>query len=523
LSIASTLRQTKRPYYLVEIDFEGLTKRYSSIDISVPYSAGNPRLFRAGIKNEIEIGATFDLINYRYTMEDVLIEIANKGRLQDLEVSRSLDGSQGTIYLWTDGLDWSEIETDGVLFKGQFQKEYHDANTYSFRLIDHSASRVNRIPTTTINTDTWASHRTAGGGGSMAGRAQPLVFGDWSKGVPLLCVNTASFIYLVCTGKSKSVDGDYTATTENIYDKNGSVIGAVNYTFYPSGLDGEGNVVTQATFIGDQIANEPITCSLRAILDGAGDITGTIDTLIEHPADILYYLLKYYSSLDPSEIHLQSIKTMRALYPSLRFTTMINTQADGVDILNRILSQCQCARIPRGNGIGIMVLQPDSLPNIGRIEDKLHIQKGSAKISKTPADLICNDLRVIYGPNPGTRTFEKSIVYDRVNDMDCRDSFYDYGAYPQRELQLTDVWDDGTAVVLAKRYIKLNAFRHDIVECEVPIWEGFDILEGDRALLTMEEGPSHDGTGWTDEPCILIERRFKQATLYQKWWRIAAV
>ena len=97
------------------------------------------------------------------------------------------------------------------------------------------------------------------------------------------------------------------------------------------------------------------------------------------------------------------------------------------------------------------------------------------------------------------------------------------GAYPQRELQLTDVWDDGTAVVLAKRYIKLNAFRHDIVECEVPIWEGFDILEGDRALLTMEEGPSHDGTGWTDEPCILIERRFKQATLYQKWWRIAAV
>lgn len=520
-TINDALRESKSPLFLVELDFDGLIRRYAARNVSVPNPGGDEKLFEAEILNAFEVGSSFDLRSFTYSATSVGLQIANKERLQDRETTRMLDRYTGTIYVWCEGLNWSDIETDGIILRGRFQKNYHNKYVYSFTLREFSEDKFATIPRTTINIDTWPDHRTEGGAGSVAGLPQPLVFGDWSKGVPLLCVRySAPFCYIVHIGITKSTEAEYNATTENVYDKNGVVINAANYTLFPNTYDGEGNVVSLFHFgANDQVANEPLSCSIRALTDPNGEITGTAATLLEHPAHIVHYLMIHRSNLSSSEIHAESLKTMVSLLPGFKFASIINSPSSGVDIIDRLLFQCLCARILRKGGVGVMVFDT-SVPEIQHMIRDSNMVVRTARISKTPADLIVNDFRVFYKLNPTTGNYESELVRDRTNNPECERSYHDYGERPRKELRLPDVHVEAIAVAIVNRYIEYLAYRHDLIELEVPYWEGFDTLEGDKGILTLEEGSSTDGAGWTQEPCILLERKFGEKSIYQKWWRI---
>ena len=518
-TISDALKKSKSLLLLVELDFDGLVRRYATRTVSVPNPGGDEKLFEAEILNDFEVGTSFDLKSFGYSTTSINLQIANKERLQDRETTRMFDQYTGTIYVWCEGLNWSDIEADGIVFRGRFQKNYHNKYIYSFILREFSEDKFAIIPKTTINTGTYPNHRTEGGGGSVAGLPQPLVFGDWSKGVPLLCVNTVGNGYLVHVGIAKSTEAEYNAATENVYDKDGSVINPANYTFYPDTFDQESNVLAGFDFTGDQAANEPLSCSIRALTDGNGEITGTAATLLEHPAHIIHYLMMHKSDLSLFEIHIESLKTMVSLLPGFKFATIINSPSNGVDIIDRLLSQCLCARIPRKGGVGVMVFDT-SVPKIQHMIRDSDMVIRTARISKTPADLVVNDFRVFYKLNPTTGKYEAELVRDRVNNSECEKSYHDYDAMPRKELKLPDVHEEATAIAIVNRYIEYLAYRHDLVELEVPYWLGFDILEGDKGILTLEEGSSSDGLGWTQEPCILLERGFGTKSIYQKWWRI---
>lgn len=517
--ITDKLKQAKQIEFLVDLDFSGMIRRYAMRNISVPNSGGDPLLFEGLITNQISLGSSYNLNSNTYSLSDVQITIANKARLQDQETVRKLDGGAGTIRLWCEGLDWTDIDVEGIVFKGYFKKDWHDKYRYSFRLVDPIKSASQQIPSSTINADTWSSHRTEGGGGSVAGLPQAIVYGDFPKGIPLKCVDTSAYKYLACAGVVKSADADYTATTENVYDKDGAVIGAANYTFYPGGVDGQGNVAAYFDAISDYAASEPLSCSLRGIKDGSGEITGTADALVEHPTDILYHLLANHTTLDSDDIDITTVRTMRSLLPGLKFASIVNSQTGSINIIDRILKQCQCARIQRRGKAGVMTFDTDAV-NIGHCKRYDQVAK-TVRLSKTPEESICNDLKVYYALNPTTGKYEGELTRDRTNSPDCKKSYYDYGAREQQILKLPDVQQEATAIACASRYVELRAYRHDIVTVEAPYWQGWDTLEGDAGLLTIEEGPSTDGTGWVDEKCILLDRKFQAKTILQKWWRIA--
>lgn len=517
-SIADALAKAREVFFLVEIDFEGLIARWAIRDISVADSAGADRKFEAAILQPFDVATNFDIRVPRYSMNAVSMQVQNKGRLQDELSRRRLDGARGRIYAWCDGLTWQDIEPACRIFQGAFVADEYDRHTYSFHLADEALSKFHSLPGTTINADTWPSHRTEGGGGSVAGLPQALVFGDWPKGVPLRCVDTAAFKYGGLAGVAKSVDADYTAATKAAYNKDGSTIGPANYTFYPGGLDGEGNLVAYFDMTADQSASEPLSCSIEGLADGSGEITGATDTLIEHPAHTVHYLALYHSDYAVDEIDIESIKTMRSLLPGVRFASIINAAADGVNIVDRILSQCQCARLPRAGRFGVMVFNTAAV-DVGRI-DVDREGHGRPKFWKTPEDMLCNDLLILYGLNPTTGKYEGRLVRDRSNNADCQKSERQYGRRPQQELKLPDVQEEATAIICADRRLAVAAYRHDVMAEAWPYAVGMDYREGDAGLVTAEDGPSRDGSGWSDEKCLLIERRFGAKTISQTWWRI---
>jgi len=520
-TVSEALRQAKEPDFLVELDFDGLVKRYAMKDITVPNSSGDDKLFEAAIQMpELDIGTPFDFRAWRYNIQRVIIRIANKGRLQDEETRRRLDGGIGRIYVWTPGLTWDDISTNGLIFCGAFEKHSHDKYSYEFSLTDRTEQVFKKIPDKFISQDVWSNVRTEGGAGSVAGHAYPVIFGNWSRGIPLKCVDTSAYKYLAVLGKCKSADADFTGGTKNVYDKNGTVRPPANYTFYPGGVDPEGNVIGYFDFTGDESANEPLSCSIEGLFDGSGEITGTAGQLIQHPADIVYYLMKHYSSLLQGEIHVETLKTMRSLLPGLKFPCIINKEADGGDIIDRILHQCRCARIQRGSGIGVVTFDTGSAP-LKTIKKSLHLVGRTATIEPTPMDAVFNDIKASYALNPSTGAYEAELSRDRTNSPTCRQSYLQYGDRPMRTLSLPDVQDQAVATYLVDRVIDLSSFRHDIAAVEVPYWDGIDLREGDAAYVTLEEGASSDGNGWVDEPCILVERRFRRRTIIQKWWKIA--
>jgi hypothetical protein len=99
-------------------------------------------------------------------------------------------------------------------------------------------------------------------------------------------------------------------------------------------------------------------------------------------------------------------------------------------------------------------------------------------------------------------------------------SYYDYGEQPEYIFELPDVQEEGTALALGNRLIELKANRHDLIEIELPYWDGIDYREGDATVLSIREGASSSGAGWVDEKCILVEIGFGRNTIKQKWLRI---
>ena len=522
--IAAAFRENNEAYFLVTLDFNGWIQRFTNKlrgeinSLAIPNSGGNDLFFDGLIQNQLIVGSTLDLYSMRQTLGSVRVDLINKHRFQDNEKHHHLDGGIGEIHLWTPGLDWIDIENKPI-FRGTFRKEYHDKFTYSFTLEDISKSKFKTLPENIIDDNTWPTHRTEGGGGSVASKTEPLIFGDWPKGIPLLCVHTTDFVYLAGMGVVNSADADYTATTENVYDKDGSVIDAAGYIFYPGAVDGEGNAVATFDFTGDQAASEPLSCSIQGLTDGSGEYTGTAGTLIEHPSDNLHYLIALDSNFDSDEISIQTLRTMRSLLSGWKFATIINSSTEGINITDRLLIECQCARVQRWGKTGVLALNMDAPLSTGRIH-KFDLIGRTVTISKSPYENLCNNLRVFYGLNPSTGKWEGEFVIDRMNDPESEKSYWAYGEQPQQELQLADVQLEWVAWACANRWLQFRRFRHDIVECDVPYGEGWDCLEGDGGLLTIEEGASLDGEGWVDELCLLLSRQFGNGLIRQTWWRV---
>ena len=140
------------------------------------------------------------------------------------------------------------------------------------------------------------------------------------------------------------------------------------------------------------------------------------------------------------------------------------------------------------------------------------------------------DFRVFYCSfwgkfyNPTTQKYEREYIWDQSNTPLCKKSVIRYGERPRVDIKLPDLplVGGGQITTFKDRYLTINAFRHDVVTTEVPYWEGFGVLEGDIHKLTVEEGASSDGNGWVLEPCILLDKKYNDKTITQRWWRISS-
>lgn len=518
-TISEALKDTKQPELLLEVDFGAEVLRYAYRDIAVPESGGTPRLFKGCLMNHLAIGTSFNWRSMTYSSRSVNCEVANKERLQDKEVTRIFDNAIGRVYVWTPGLDWADIADEGLIFSGLCRKDFHTKHAYGFTIEDPWDIMSVTLPGVTIDANTWPSMRTEGYGGSVSQKPAPLLLGEWSRGIPLRCVNTAGFVYLAHLGVSKSADADYTAGTVDVYDKNGSVIAPAGYVFTPNGMDGEGNVCAYFTFTGDQKDSEPLSCSIKGLYDAAGDITGTAGLLIEHPADIVQYLLRNHSFFGDSGSDLESLGTMRNLLPGLKFAALFNDRIQTSDAVNRILSQCFCSALSIGGKAGVVVIDPLASPR-GRIDAERESAGAGARITYTDRDDVHNNIRLQYALNPSTGQYEGSATANRHNNQHCKQSYHDYGETPEKTIDCPDIRIAAAANQVLNRLVNLKVYRHELVDIEVPYHVGMEYREGDAAELTVPEGSSVLGTGWGHEKCILIEREFLDRTIRQKWWKV---
>ena len=108
-TISNALKKSKSPLLLVELDFDGLIRRYATRTVSVPNPGGDEKLFEAKIMNDFTVGTSFDLRSFGYSTTSINLQIANKERLQDREITRMFDQYMGTVYVWCEGLNWSDI------------------------------------------------------------------------------------------------------------------------------------------------------------------------------------------------------------------------------------------------------------------------------------------------------------------------------------------------------------------------------------------------------------------------------
>jgi len=518
-AIADALTLSREPVFLVALELTGKTIRVSTRDVSVP-SSGDDVGFEGILLKPPAFGNSFNLDSMTYSMSSISLSLANNGRIQDLEPDVEMDGGVGKVWIWTPGLTWEQVEENGLLFRGTIQKQGHDRGSYSIQLVEETRFLDRTIPEQVIDTSRWPAHRTVGGGGSVAGKPIPLVFGSWEGLVPMWCVETAAFQYIIGQGIMVSTDADYTAGTVSVWNGSGAAVGAGNYAFSQP-VDGQGLPTALFDFTGGQ--TEVLTCSVEGLMDGSGEYTGTAGDVIERPGDIIHYLWANYTRLVQSGvIGVGSLKALRANLPGTSFAVWIGAQSTVREVVDRILVQCLCARAQIMGKVSVVAFEPNwskAPPPAAYLDTTVDALAGSVAIGRTPMDKVCNAVLTQYQWDPLASTHTMVTWRDWTNDDRCEKSKNRYGARPTAQLSLPDVRSITAATTLQSRYLDWFAMRHDLLYMTCSWEKGIDVQEGDVALITCPEGPARDAGGWIEEPFMLLERKFTQTGIDQVWWR----
>lgn len=523
-TLADKLRSAKEIQFLLELEYDDGVIRAASYDIAVPYSGGTPKLFKSMMLAGLTVELSYDFINSVQPTPNVSITLANSDRLQDKEVTRALEAGYGTIYVWAPGCDWADIEDDGAIFKGRIVKQHHTKTHYVIRLVGLANDCMKTIPEVTINDNTWPSHRKSSSGTTgtaVSAQPVPLIFGDVREGVPLYCVDTSAYKYAIMHGVSKATDTEYSSQTLEVWDNTLTKIApGGSHTFYPAVLDGEGNPTAIFDFAADRQAQEPMTCDAWGPEDKTGEFSGSAGTLITHPADIAHYLLVHHGTLDVADIDRGSFATARGLVPSLRYGSIINKQEDGQTIINRLFKHIYLCLSQRGKKLGCFALS-DVAPTGFVFEDARDLVTERARFMRTPYDRISNNVHAFGRYHGQAGTYLEDVVIDRYKSRLARDSRNVYGEKPRTVLYCPDANTLQQTANVAKRFLSITAFQHDLIELQTPYWQVIDFRLGDIGKLTLTDGSSSDGSGWTQEPCVLVGQRFDAQSVKTTWWRIA--
>ena len=143
-----------------------------------------------------------------------------------------------------------------------------------------------------------------------------------------------------------------------------------------------------------------------------------------------------------------------------------------------------------------------------------------AIFGKTDDGMVCNKLTIKYGFNSATGKYEGSLTYDRNNNSICKSSYFEYGERPEVVLSFPDIHIESAAHYAAMRHLTFFSHRHDTVSRYATYADGYDLREGDMALITDENGVSRDGNGYIDEKFILVEKAYMKDKIKQLWWRV---
>jgi len=483
--------------------------------------------FEEGIMSISDIGVYFSFDNLRYTSSEVIVnlkQLPNKP-LQTLETGGNVEFAKGDIYVWANGLNWEDIQTDGKIFSGYFEKINHTKNKYSFKLIEKTKGDSIILPVNTINEVSWPSHRKEPASDQVSGFGQNIIFGRFQKGIPVPCVDTSGFKYHAAVGLIKPTDSDYTSGTYDLYDKDGNIISPASYVFTTE-LDGQGSPNSIFDFASDPNGAgyiEPFHCSADGIVDSGG-VYIEENELIEHPADIIQYVYDNFTQHNIDDIDFRKIKDIKRVVPGVHFSTLINAEISSNDLIDRITSNIICPKTLINGKIGTVnfELQGDPVTELNDYDFK----GDEIVFSKLDRNIICNNISMRYTPNFAPKgkdagRFEREVNYNKTNHILCKLSYGEYGKETEKKIiNLGDVQLKYTAYHLADRYLSFFSHLHDLIEdYEVSYDKGMTIDLGSTVLLTSRYGTSIDGNGYIKERFFVYNKIYKPQTISLSLYR----
>lgn len=511
MTISSTIKATREVQFLLDLEFPGATKRYATKDLSV-----DDYLYEGKILDMPEIGASFSFDGPQYQNGGYSFVLANDEAFHTLLARVKVDGSIGTVRAWSPGLTWANIETNGVICRGVFRLDHYTDSEIHFELADMSEHKLKALTGYYFNLNDFPDMKIAmadTGAKSSSGKIIPLVFGDWSRGVPMTNIVTYKSYsqYVVGIGPAKSVHADY-RVTKWLYNYADGETGAI-YTFYPAALWKPGLplihfVVTTGT---SYEGWEPYHCGIKGIYDALGLYTDAGE-LVEHPADIMRWIIDNYGEYTAGQVDIAGFAAMKQIIRAARCCTWIGSNIEGRQMLDRLASQFWTA-IDSTTGLSLVTFDING-PVVGRISEPEDGITDGPVIRQTSLDLIVNNLTAKYSYNANTGAYEGTLNKDYTNNKLCRDSHYSYGQRPKEELLFTDVWNESLAEQCINRFLDMRAMSHELIEWTVPWHVGWPFRQGDVAELTV------DKPGWVDERAILIEKHYTEDGIRQVWWRI---
>jgi len=174
-----------------------------------------------------------------------------------------------------------------------------------------------------------------------------------------------------------------------------------------------------------------------------------------------------------------------------RFSSFLDEVKKGEDIIGQWLSQCRSILFYKNGRFYMRYIDLNPNREVKYVFNDGNIDRDSLSVEFNGVGEIFNKFTIQYGFYRPHKTWERSILYDVINNTSCKVAEQMYGATEHFQFDCPDVNDPRVATMLANYFTELHTKQRLTITLSAPVnGELSDIEPGDLVIVQCEELPN---------------------------------
>jgi len=503
---------------LVDIELQGHTLRYASIDCVVP-DGENERVYYGYIDRigNVTESLRLSIGSLNAAVSSCSISFIPDAELRTLTPDVPIHGGIVTVRKWAVGID---IINTFVVMKGIIRDFSVTENAVQTISVENWEKDVDAdIQQVEINSELWEDAKE-----DSYNFPYPVLYGQIQSAVAPEIISGVEGTSggggiptigqrLMLAGHSVGTVGVLQYVSDDVYTGTVGVLGIIET------YDAQTNVYSYIEHESPFYWGKSCVLDIVGKRDNAyGRATELAFGRIEHPAEMAIDAVCDYAGYEyPEEVDLHAFSFLKQKREGYIFSANLRNQISVRNFVDGMLSQCLAFGYTRVGLFRVYPFDIDGAPKENLIE---HGNLLSLKWSEGDPDLICHEIKLKYNKRYDKEAWKGKVIATHTDRhgstwvrSECEDAKRLYGTKPTQVLPFNYIADDATANLVIDKLVELFTTMRILIEVEAT-YDAARIKIGDVFTVT------HSINNWDRKKFIALSLSYGGSTITIKGFEV---